>query len=58
MTVLYLFAEKPNALAARIMAVQSHDHEIKTIQLREGDVSYEDVVDEIFAADKVISWNG
>lgn len=58
MTVLYLFAEKPNSLAARIMDVQSNDHEIKTIQLREGVVSYEDVVDEIFAVDRVISWNG
>lgn len=58
MIVLHLFAEKPSAQAKRIMDSQSKNHEIRTIQLREGAVSYEEVVDEIFSADKVISWNG
>jgi len=58
MKVLYLFAEKPDALAKKLMEAQTPDHEITTINLRDGTVSYEQVVDEIFAADKVISWNG
>jgi hypothetical protein len=58
MKVLHLFAEKPSPLAVRIMDGQSRDHKIKSIQLLGNAVSYDDVVDEIFATDKVISWNG
>jgi hypothetical protein len=39
-----------------IISVQAKDNELKIIDLSKKDVSYESVVDDIFANDKVISW--
>ena len=56
MNILYLLPDGPDALRDRIIGVHSKEHEVTVIDLSKRDLSYEKVVDEIFAHDKVISW--
>jgi hypothetical protein len=55
--ILHLFAEGPGPLAQKLMEAQSLEHEVIAVDLSPDDVSYDTLVDEIFAADRVISWN-
>jgi hypothetical protein len=56
MKVLHLLCDGPEPTASRIIAAHTEEHQVKVIDLRSRDVSYEDVVDQIFAHDKVICW--
>jgi uncharacterized membrane protein len=56
MKVLQLLRDGPEAAASRIIAVHAQEHQVTVIDLSARDISYEDLVDEIFAHDKVICW--
>ncbi len=56
MNVLHLLCDGPEAAASRIVAVHAREHQVKVIDLSTREVSYEDLVDEIFAHDRVICW--
>jgi hypothetical protein len=56
MRILHILNDGPNKLADQIIGIQSGDHEVKVIDLSKGGLSYESIVDDIFAYDKVISW--
>ena len=56
MKILHLLRDGPEPTASRIIAVHTEEHEVKVIDLGARDVAYEDLVDEIFAHDKVICW--
>ena len=56
MKVLHLLRDGPEATASRIIAVHAKEHQVKVIDLGAREISYEDLVDEIFAHDKVICW--
>jgi hypothetical protein len=51
-----MLADGPTDLSTRIIEIQGKDNEIKVIDLSKKDASYEDVIEEIFSSDKVISW--
>lgn len=55
MKVLHILRSQPDETVAALMKFFS-DQEEKTVALYEGDVDWEALVDDIFAADKVISW--
>lgn len=56
MKVLHLLSDGPEAAANRIIAVHANEHQVKVIDLSVREISYEDLVDQIFAHDKVICW--
>ncbi|MBI3575557.1 MAG: hypothetical protein HY083_07900 [Gammaproteobacteria bacterium] len=56
MKVLHLLRDGAETTASRIIAVHAKEHQVTVIDLSAREISYEDLVDEIFAHDKVICW--
>ena len=56
MKILHLLKDGPTKLSDEIIGVQSKEHDVKVVDMSKGVPSYESVVDDIFAHDKVISW--
>jgi len=56
MKILHILNDGPAQLSDEVISLQSKDNEVKRIDLSPKDISYEDIVDDIFACDKVISW--
>ena len=56
MKVLHLLGDGPEAAASQVIAVHAKEHQVTVIDLSARAISYEDLVDEIFAHDKVICW--
>jgi hypothetical protein len=56
MKILHILNDGPTRLSDRIISVQAEEHDIKVIDLSKKEMSYEDIVDEICACDRVISW--
>lgn len=54
--ILHLLNDGGGELSARIIAVHARDHQVRVVNLRGRDISFEQLVDEIFAHDKVVSW--
>ena len=54
--VLHLLNDGGDELSARIIAAHARHHQVRVVNLRDRDISYERLVDEIFAHDKVVSW--
>jgi hypothetical protein len=55
MKILHIIKSKQTDLAKKIIEHQSKTNEVKVVNLTKK-VSYEDVIDDIFSHDKVISW--
>jgi len=56
MHVLHVLINGPDKAAAAIAELQAAEAEVEIVDLSRPGVSYEDLVDRIFASDKVISW--
>ncbi len=56
MKILHILTNSQSKISKEIIDVQSKDNEIKVIELSKKEISYEDIIDEIFSHDKVISW--
>jgi hypothetical protein len=56
MKILHILNDGPSDLFKRIIDIQSKNHEVKVIELFKKQVSYDDVIDEVFSHDKVVSW--
>lgn len=56
MKLLHIFVDGPDELAEKIASVQSKEQEVDVIDLSQAGISYENVVDAIFAYDRVILW--
>jgi hypothetical protein len=56
MKILHLLKDGPTKLSDQIISVESKEHDVKVVDLSKGVASYESIVDDIFAYDKVISW--
>jgi hypothetical protein len=56
MKILHILNDGPTLLSDRIIEVHKQDHEVKLIDLSQKGVSYENLIDDIFSHDKVISW--
>lgn len=56
MKILHLLNDGGDKLSARIIETHTRQHQVRVVDLRGNDISYERLVDEIFAHDKVISW--
>jgi len=56
MKVLHIIKSRQSDLIKKIIDQQSKKNELKVINLAENNMPYEDIIDEIFFHDKVISW--
>ena len=54
--ILHLLNDGGDELSARIIEVQARQHQVRMVNLHAGGLSYEQLVDEIFNHDKVVSW--
>lgn len=56
MKILHLLKDGPTKLSDQIISAQKKDNDVKVIDLSKKEASYESIVDDIFAFDRVISW--
>ncbi len=56
MKILHLLSDGGDELSGRIIEAHARQHQVRVVDLRANDISYERLVDEIFSHDKVISW--
>lgn len=56
MRILHILNDGPTGLSDQIIGVQSKENEVRVVDLSKKDASYEDIIDAIFAYDKVVSW--
>jgi hypothetical protein len=56
MKVLHLLTDGPTDVSTKIIEGQSAGNDIKVIDMSKKEASYEDIIDEIFSRDRVISW--
>ena len=56
MKILHILNDGPSDLSKQIIDAQSAENEVKVIELSDENKSYEAIVDDIFAYDRVISW--
>jgi len=54
--ILHILKTTPDASTKKIMQVHSGGHQVKTVELYKGGVSYDGLVAEVFAHDKVFCW--
>jgi hypothetical protein len=56
MKILHILKKAPDASTKKIIAVHSAGHQVKTIELFKGGVSYDKLVADVFSHDKVFCW--
>ena len=56
MKILHILNDGTSGLSERIINIQSEENEIKIIDLQKKEIDYEDIIDEIFTNERVISW--
>jgi hypothetical protein len=56
MKILHILNDGPTKLSDEIIRAQSAGHDVKVIDLSRKEMSYEDIIDEIFSSDRVVSW--
>lgn len=56
MKILHIYKKEPDASTKKIVEVQKAGNQVKIIDLTKGGVSYDALVDEVFAHDKVYCW--
>ena len=56
MKILHMIKSRQTELTKKIIEQQSKKHDVRVIDIKKKDISFEDVIDEIFSYDKVISW--
>ncbi len=56
MKILHILNDGPDEFSAMIIDSQSESNEVTVVDLSEGNISYESLVDAIFSCDRVISW--
>lgn len=56
MKILHIYKTAPDASTKKIVEAQTAGNQVKTIDLSRGGVSYDDLIKEVFAHDKVICW--
>jgi hypothetical protein len=56
MRVLHVLKDGPEEAETAMAEMQAAEHEVEIVDLSKPGISYEELVDRIFASDKVISW--
>lgn len=56
MKILHVLKTTPDASTKKIIELQSAGNQVKTVELSRGAVSYDKLVADVFAHDKVFCW--
>lgn len=56
MKMLYILKTEPDDTVKKMMEVLSRENTVKVVSLNDGKVDWSNLVDEIFANEKIISW--
>ncbi len=56
MKVLHIMGSRPEEVAFQILEAHAGMRDVKLIDLKNTGLTYDEIVKEIFSADKVISW--
>ena len=56
MKILHILKDGPTTLSDKIIASHAEKNVVKVIDLTKKSASYENIVDDIFSHDRVISW--
>jgi hypothetical protein len=56
MKIVHILKKTPTTSTKKIIEVQAASHDVKTIELYKGDVSYDKLVADVFSSDKVFCW--
>ncbi len=56
MKILHILNDGPSDLSNQVIDVQSSGNALKVVELFDENKSYEAIIDDIFAYDRVISW--
>ena len=56
MKILHIIKSRQTELTKKIIEQQFKKHDVRVIDIKKKNISFEDVIDEIFSYDKVISW--
>lgn len=56
MKILHILNDGPTKLSEKIIAVQAEKGDVKIVDLSKKSLSYENIIEEIFSSDRVISW--
>jgi hypothetical protein len=56
MKILHILNDGASKLSEKVINIQSEEHEIKIIDLQNKEAAYDDIVDEIFSNERVVSW--
>lgn len=57
MRILHLLWDGEDEIVEGLARVQAAEHEVSIVDAARGDLSYEDIVDAVFANDRVIAWS-
>ncbi len=56
MKILHILKTEPDASTKKIIELQTSTNEVKTVELYKGSASYNKLVEDVFACDKVFCW--
>lgn len=56
MKILHILNDGPEDLSGKIIHVQEELHNVKVVDLTQQNLSYDELVDDLFSYDRVISW--
>jgi hypothetical protein len=56
MKILHILKKAPDATTKKIIDLQASGNEVKTVELYKGGISYDKLVADVFAYDKVFCW--
>ncbi len=56
MKILHILKTVPDASTKKIIDVHASGHQVKTIELYKGGISYEKLLVDVFSYDKVFCW--
>jgi hypothetical protein len=56
MKIVHILKKTPDTSTKKIIEIQTASHDVKTIELYKGEVSYEKLVSDVFSSDKIFCW--
>lgn len=56
LNILHILSDGALPIMDQTIEIQSRIHTLEVVDISEGDINYDELVDKIFSCDKVISW--
>ncbi len=56
LNILHILSDGALPIIDQTIEIQSRIHTLEVVDISEGDINYDELVDKIFSCDKVISW--